>query len=435
MYSIKKFKVVPSIPAPLAGLQNLAYNLWWTWNYDAAQLFERLDRQLWSDVQHNPAKLLSIIPQQRLEQIAKDSAYLAQLERVQDSFTAYMTAKPWFSKQFPGHASRCLAYFSMEFGLHESLPVYSGGLGCLAGDHMKSASDLGVPLYGVGLLYHQGYFQQFLSNDGWQFEDYPELELHHLPIELARGKDGAPVRVSFPVGERDVIAQVFQVNVGRVRLYMLDTGIPENDPDDRHITTRLYGGDQEMRIRQEIALGFGGVRALRTLELEPSVFHMNEGHSAFLALERIGDLVENTGMSFAEAKEAVAGSTIFTTHTPVPAGIDTFSHELVTKYLQPYVQRIGANMDDLIKLGQSTHNPDTKKTVLHGDLGATSFAIQQRCQQSTWACRSGNVARQLARRSRRRSADHVRHQRCACAILVVAGPRAIVRALPRPHLD
>ncbi len=361
MYSIKKFKVVPAIPEPLAGLQKLAYNLWWTWNYDAAQLFERLDRQLWSDVQHNPTKLLSIIPQQRLEQFAKDSAYLAQLERVEESFKDYMSAKTWFSKQYPEHASRCLAYFSMEFGLHESLPVYSGGLGCLAGDHMKSASDLGIPLYGVGLLYHQGYFQQFLSNDGWQFEDYPELELHHLPIELARDKNDKPVRVTFPVGERDVTAQVYQVNVGRAQLYMLDSSVPENHPDDRNITTRLYGGDQEMRIRQEVALGFGGVRALRALGLEPSVFHMNEGHSAFLALERIGDLVENAGLSFAQAREAVAGSTIFTTHTPVPAGIDTFPHELVTHYLQPYMKRIGASMDELIALGQTKALPDAKK--------------------------------------------------------------------------
>ncbi|HNO77899.1 MAG TPA: alpha-glucan family phosphorylase [Phycisphaerae bacterium] len=361
MYSIKQFKVVPAVPEPLKGLQELAYNLWWTWNYDAAQLFERLDRQLWSDLQHNPTKLLAIIPQQRLEQVAKDNAYLAHLERVQESFNDYMSATTWFSKAHANHASHCLAYFSMEFGLHESLPVYSGGLGCLAGDHMKSASDLGVPLYGVGLLYHQGYFQQFLSNDGWQFEDYPELELHNLPIRLVRDNKNAPLKVSFPVGDRNVTAQVFEVSVGRARLFMLDTSLPENDPNDRNITTRLYGGDQEMRIRQEVALGFGGVRALRAMGLEPCVYHMNEGHSAFLALERIGHLVENAGLSYSQALEAVAGSTIFTTHTPVPAGIDTFPHELVTRYLQPYVQRIGASMDDIIALGQSETVPDPKK--------------------------------------------------------------------------
>ncbi|NOX58256.1 MAG: glycosyltransferase family 1 protein [Planctomycetes bacterium] len=361
MYSIKEFKVVPAIPEPLEGLKRLAYNLWWTWNHDAIQLFQRLDRQLWEDVQHNAAMMLAAVPQHRLERAAKDNSFLANLARVLDSFSEYQTANTWFSETFPEHASRKLAYFSMEFGLHESLPVYSGGLGCLAGDHMKSASDLGVPLIGVGLLYHQGYFQQFLSKDGWQFEDYPELEVHHLPIELVKDDSGKPLMVSFPVGEREVHAQIYRVNVGRARVFMLDTVLPENDPDDRAITSRLYGGDQQMRIRQEIVLGFGGVRALRALGFEPSVFHMNEGHSAFLALERIGHLVETAGLSFAQAREAVAGSTIFTTHTPVPAGIDTFPRELVTKYLQPFSDRLGVTMDEIVGLGQTQAQPNSQQ--------------------------------------------------------------------------
>ncbi len=359
MQNIKRFTVVPSIPEPIAPLLELAYNLWWTWNYEAVTLFQRLDRRLWDQARHNPVKLLADVPQQRLEEVANDPAYLAHMDRVLDQLGEYMEADTWFEKKYPDLKERLIAYFSMEFGLHECLPMYSGGLGCLAGDHLKSASDLGVPLVGIGLLYHQGYFQQFLSNDGWQFEDYPQLDIHHMPMKRVDDADGKPLLVRFPVGSREVAAQVYIVQVARTKLYLLDTAIPENHPDDRNITVRLYGGDQDMRIRQEIVLGFGGTKALRALGHDPDLFHMNEGHSAFLVLERIAHLVETEKLSFAEAREAVAGSTIFTTHTPVPAGIDTFPHSLVYNYLSPYAKRMKCTVEELISLGQTySHNPD-----------------------------------------------------------------------------
>jgi len=352
MYTIKEFTVVPAIPEPLAPLNRLARNLWWTWNYDAVQLFHRLDRSLWGAVQHNPVKLLASVPQEKLERAARDQAYLAHQDRVIEALDEYLAKPTWYSRTFPENTGARFAYFSMEFGLHECLPIYSGGLGVLAGDHMKSASDLGLPLVGVGLLYHQGYFQQFLSNDGWQFEDYPTLDIHHLPLELVRDEQGEPVTVKLPVGERDVTVQAYAVTIGRVKLYLLDTVVAANHPDDRAITMRLYGGDQEMRIRQEVVLGFGGARLLRALGMQPDVFHMNEGHSAFLALEQVRRLVQEQKLTPEEAKAVVSGSTIFTTHTPVPAGIDTFPKALVNRYLAPYVGEMKWTIDELLSLGQ-----------------------------------------------------------------------------------
>ncbi len=359
-YTVEKFTVVPAVPEPLADLRDLAMNTWWTWNYDAVMLFHRLDRHLWTDVQHNPVRLLAEVPQERLEAAANDPAYLAHKDRVMAALRAYLQEETWFGRNYGEYSERKLAYFSAEFGLHECLPIYSGGLGVLAGDHMKSASDLGLPLVGVGLLYRQGYFQQFLSNDGWQFEDYPDLDVHHLPMSLVRDPDGNAIRVSFPVGEREVTARIYAVNVGRVILYLLDTVITDNHPDDRAITMRLYGGDQEMRIRQEIVLGFGGARALRAMGYDINVFHMNEGHSAFLALEQVRHLVKTEGLTPAAAQAAVAGSTVFTTHTPVPAGIDTFPQTLVNKYLAPYAGEMKLTIGDLVRLGQ-THPGSTEE--------------------------------------------------------------------------
>jgi len=353
MYEIKKFTVVPAIPEPLADLRTLALNLWWTWNYDAVTLFHRLDRRLWGKVKHNPVRLLAELSQERLEQAANDPAYLAHKDRVMEALSAYLSAETWFDTAYPEHRDKTLAYFSMEFGLHECLPLYSGGLGVLAGDHMKSASDLGLPLVGVGLLYRQGYFQQFLSNDGWQFEDYPDLDIHHMPLERVRDRKGRRLMVRIPVGEREVATQVFQITVGRIKLFLLDTMLQENHAEDRHLTMRLYAGDQEMRIRQEIVLGFGGLRALHAMGYNPDVFHMNEGHSAFLALEQSRHLVETEGLNLAEAREAVAGSTIFTTHTPMPAGIDTFPQSLAQKYLRPCAEELNTSVEELVTLGQA----------------------------------------------------------------------------------
>jgi starch phosphorylase len=348
MYTLKKFTVVPAIPEPLADLQRLTQNLWWTWNHDAVLLFNRLDRRMWDQIRHNPMKMLASLPQEKLERAAQDPAYIAHKDRVMAALDEYLAETTWFDRTFGEHREARMAYFSMEFGLHECLPIYSGGLGVLAGDHMKSASDLGLPLVGVGFMYHQGYFQQFLSNDGWQFEDYPELDLQHLPVSLVRDESGEPVRVRIPVGERDVTVQVYEVRVGRVKLFLLDTALAANHADDRNITLRLYGGDQEMRIRQEIVLGFGGARILRAMGHAPDIFHMNEGHSAFLALEQMSWLVRSKGLTPQAARAMVTGSNIFTTHTPVPAGIDTFPQPLVTKYLAPYAGELKSTIDELI---------------------------------------------------------------------------------------
>ncbi|HOA75907.1 MAG TPA: alpha-glucan family phosphorylase [Phycisphaerae bacterium] len=352
MNPVRSFTVLPRLPEPLKPLRELTYNLWWTWNPAAIELFRRLDLDLWRELRHNPVAMLAKLRQERLDRLARDPAYIASLERVLDSLEAYMNRTTWFEEQFPKEPIGTIAYFSAEFGLHESLPIYAGGLGILAGDHLKSASDLGLPLVGVGLLYRQGYFHQYLTNDGYQFEDYPDLDFSQLPLQAVRDDDGNQLTVSIDVGHHPVDAYIWQVTVGRVKLYLLDTNVPTNRPEDRDITARLYGGDQEMRIRQEIVLGIGGIRALSALGIHPSVCHMNEGHSAFLAVERIHEQMRQHGLSFREAREAVATGSVFTTHTPVPAGIDRFSPQLVTKYLGSYCQALGINLETLLELGR-----------------------------------------------------------------------------------
>ena len=356
MDGIRTFTVVPALPEEISRLRELAYNLWWSWNPDGIDLFRRLDFDLWEEVEHNPVRLLSEISQARLEQAAKDRAYLAQMDRVLDNLYVCMSERTWFDERHKDAASRRVAYFSMEFGLHESLPIYSGGLGVLAGDHLKSASDLGLPLVGVGLLYRQGYFHQYLTSDGWQLEDYPHYEFHQHPVTLERGKNDQPVRVEVEMRGRPVICQVWRCQVGRVPLYLLDSDTPDNRAEDRQITAQLYGGDREMRIRQEVVLGVGGVLALDALGIEPAVCHMNEGHSAFLAIQRIAMLMEKEGLSYVEAKEAVTANTVFTTHTPVPAGIDTFAPHLVDTYMGHFATKMGLSRQDFLGLGRVDPN-------------------------------------------------------------------------------
>ncbi len=352
MTQIRRFHVLPALPEALKPLRDLAFNLWWTWEPDAAELFRQMDMDLWEQVNHNPVLLLARIKQERLERIARDPAYLAYMERVLDSYAQYMELPTWYALNYENREPGPFAYFSAEFGLHECLPIYSGGLGVLAGDHLKSASDLGLPLAGIGLLYRQGYFHQYLTNDGYQFEDYPDLDFGMLPITLLRDPQGAPRQISVEMDHHSVHAQIWKAQVGRVPLYLLDANVPENRPEDREITARLYGGDQEMRIRQEILLGIGGMRALDTLGVEPAVCHMNEGHSAFLSLERIRQHMVRNALSFDEAREVVAASNVFTTHTPVPAGIDTFPVTLVEKYLGDYCRAMQLSIKDLLALSR-----------------------------------------------------------------------------------
>jgi starch phosphorylase len=334
----------------------MAHNLWWVWHPDAVELFRRLDRDLWEDVYHNPVKLLGVIDQKKLVAAANNDGYLAYLNRVYAAFKEHLAEIGWFQKTYPngpdGKTPFLAAYFSAEFGIHESLPVYSGGLGILAGDHLKSASEIALPLVGVGLLYRNGYFQQYLSADGWQQEAYPELDFYNLPIEPMKYTDGSPVQVRVDLPENAVFCKVWRSNVGRISLYLLDTNLPENAPVDRDITSKLYGGGTETRIKQEIVLGIGGVRALEALNITPTVFHMNEGHSAFLALERIRVLLDKSTLTFDEARQQVMATNVFTTHTPVPAGIDTFHPDLMTKYFKNYYPSLKLDEDGFLALGR-----------------------------------------------------------------------------------
>ena len=352
------FRVIPSLPARLERLRELAFNLWWTWNYEAIALFRRLDRDLWEASGHNVVLMLGTIRQERLEQVAEDDGFLAHLERVYRQYQRYMDSQTtWYHKTRAGADDGLrIAYFSLEFGITESLGIYAGGLGILAGDHLKSASDLGLPLVGVGLLYQQGYFRQYLNPDGWQQESYPDNDFYNMPLTLERQVGGAPLTVEVECPEGPVQAQVWRAQIGRVPLYLLDTNIESNTPKARDITDQLYGGDDDLRIRQEIMVGIGGIRALEALGLRPTVCHMNEGHSAFLALERIRLLMEENHLSFAEAREAAAAGHVFTTHTPVPAGIDWFPPDLIDRYLGPYYSQLGLSREEFLKLGRL--NPD-----------------------------------------------------------------------------
>jgi starch phosphorylase len=346
-------RVVPDLPESLHRLYELAYNLRWAWDHETMTLFRRLDTDLWN-ASHNPVWMLGQLSQERLEATANDPAFLSHLHNVCQTFDEYMRAKnTWYQKHY-GHLERpTIAYFSMEFGLTECLQNYSGGLGVLSGDHLKSASDLGLPLIGVGLLYQEGYFQQYLNSDGYQQESYPLNDYSNLPVSLQVDKDGAPIKISVPMPGRDLYAQIWKAQVGRIPLYLLDTNMPENKLDeDRNLTDRLYGGDRRTRIRQEILIGLGGMRALDALGLRPHICHMNEGHSAFLALERIRQLMVEHDLSFRQAREIAAAGNIFTTHTPVPAGLERFGFDLIDEHFGEYYRSLGLNRDEFLDLGR-----------------------------------------------------------------------------------
>ena len=338
---IRHFHVRPNIPRELLPLKDLAMNLWFSWNWEAVQLFIRLNPALWEQSYQNPVLMLGTVPQADLEAAARDESFVANVKRVHESFSAYLKAPGWFREAHPEATTFLAAYFSCEFGIDEGLPIYSGGLGVLSGDHLKSASDLGVPLVGVGLLYQKGYFRQVLSLDGWQQELYPDNDWYNMPVTMERDPEGKPLTIEVPMGGETLKARIWRVQVGRTPLYLLDSNVKENSPRMREVTHTLYGGDRDMRIRQEILLGVGGVRALKALGLSPTVYHMNEGHSAFLAVERIRMLMAGHGVSFAEAREHVFSSNVFTTHTPVPAGNEVFGTDLVRRYLNVFAQELG----------------------------------------------------------------------------------------------
>jgi starch phosphorylase len=354
MNAIHEFTVTPSLPERLRSLRRLAYNLWWSWNSEAIDLFRQLDEDLWEETDHNPILMLGTINQARLQVAAEDEAFLAYLERVCQEFDQYMKLPgSWFERaHLPLPEGTAFAYFSAEYGILDCLSTYSGGLGVLAGDILKSASDLGLPMVAVGLLYQEGYFRQYLAADGWQQESYPLHDFYNLPLELQRTEEGTPLVVSVDFPGRQVSAQIWRAQVGKVPMLLLDTNIPLNRPSDQDITDELYGGDDEMRIQQEIMLGIGGLRALWRLGIEPSICHMNEGHSAFLVFEQIRRLMHEEGFSFAEARELSAASNVFTTHTLVPAGFDIYAPYLMEKYFGEYCRSVGLSQQEFLALGR-----------------------------------------------------------------------------------
>jgi len=380
------------IPPRIARLEELAYNFWWSWHRDARDLFKMLDYPLWRSTGHNPVKMLLEVPPERLEELVADPLFLRQYDAVLMQLdTGLRNGHLWFPDKYPDLTTRPIAYFSLEFGLHQSLPIYSGGLGVLAGDHCKEASDLGLPFVGVGFLYEMGYFRQRITADGWQEAIYPRFKPEEVAVREALCDDRKCLFVPVEVGDRTVNLQVWHVQAGRTRLYLMDADHDTNAPWDRELTARLYGGDQEMRIQQEIVQGIGGLRVLRALGINPLVFHLNEGHSAFLVLERTRELVE-AGQSFDEARQVVQATTVFTTHTPVPAGHDVFPFHLIEKYFYTYWPRLGLSREQFLELGSyAGDRPGFNMTILalrmseqRNGVSQLHGKVSRRMFQSLW---------------------------------------------------
>ena len=382
----------PELPAPLMPLRQLAWNYWWSWSADGASLFRDLDAEIWEECEHNPRQLLARTSAYRLAQAATDPVYLERIRRIDELFKTYMATTPCWPQQGTPKITteNPVAYFCAEFGVHNSLPLYSGGLGILAGDHLKSASDLRLPLIAVGLLYRYGYFVQRLRTDGWQEEHYGETFPSELPIQLVRNADNTPLQIEVSIRERNVLAQVWRADVGHVQLYLLDTNISENVETDRWVTGHLYGGDRETRIVQEMLLGIGGIRLLRRLNITPHVFHLNEGHSAFLTLELAREVIQNEKKTIAEASELVRAQCVFTTHTPVAAGNDEFDSALVLRcFGSDYLSELGLTQDELLALGRV--DPANKEER----FGLTPLAIRM-CRSTNGVSRKhGEVSRAL----------------------------------------
>ncbi|MFP4477533.1 MAG: alpha-glucan family phosphorylase [Desulfatibacillaceae bacterium] len=387
MGTFQTFQVFPAIPESLSFVEELSRNLWWSWQHDAKELFRRVNPGLWEKSGENPIAFSTMVSRGRLEELARDESFLAHQKRVRENFERLVqapidrTGSPW--------GDGTVAYFSMEFGIHESLPLVAGGLGVLAGDHLKAASDLGTPLVGVGLMYRQGYFRQFLTQDGWQQEEYPETDLYHMPIERVRDASGHEVMVSVTGPDGEIKAAVWKIQVGRVPLFLLDTNISENPASVRDITNRLYAGDSRRRLAQEIVLGIGGLRAIEAAGVHPKVLHMNEGHSAFVGLERLIQCMKTHGVDLKAALEIVPRCSVFTTHTPVPAGHDEFPAEMVRPYIAPLTEAIGASEDEILSWGQPVG------TEPHGPLSMFVLALRMAQYCNGVSRLHGRVARRM----------------------------------------
>ena len=356
MYVFNKITVNPQLPKRIEKLGEVANNLWWTWNVDFLRLFKKIDRDLWDFVEKNPVKFLRLVSQEKLELASKNSDFLKEYDKLVGDFDSYINSKnTWYSKHYPDNKDDLIAYFSAEYGLDQILSIYSGGLGILSGDHLKSASDLGIPLVAVGLLYKNGYFHQKINGYGDQETEYKNIDISSLPIKPVKDADGKDLIVFVKFPKRRLYLKVWQINVGRVTLYLMDSDIEENNEEYRNVTTTLYGGDQEMRISQEIVLGMAGVGLLRKLGLKPTVYHMNEGHSSFLIIELMKNVMKEKQISFEMARDIVSSQTVFTTHTPVPAGNDIFPVDLVEKFFKGYWDRLGITREEFLELGMAPH--------------------------------------------------------------------------------
>lgn len=353
MYVFNRITVTPQLPKRIERLSDISKNLWWSWNTEFLKLFQKIDIDLWERSSKNPIKFLKHVSQDNLERVSKDLLFLREYDKVVENFENYMNSKnTWFNNRFPENKKDLIAYFSAEYGLDETIPIYAGGLGILSGDHLKSASDLGIPLVAVGMLYKQGYFNQKINGYGQQESEYTNIDVYDLPIEPVKDEKGDELTIFVEFPKRNLYLKVWQIQVGRVTLYLLDSDIDKNNDEDRNLTWKLYGGDQDMRIRQEIVLGMAGAKLVsEVLKLNPTVYHMNEGHSAFLTLELIKDEIVNKQVSFEIARDIVTSKTVFTTHTPVPAGNDIFPVDLMEKYFSKFWPRIGLSREDFLRLG------------------------------------------------------------------------------------
>lgn len=379
---INKYMVSPSLPKELEPLLEITKNFWWCWNQKAVNLLRTIDIDNYDEKDHNPIRILGESSQECFYNMLHDDAAMMNLAEVYDEFKTYMNQETWYASLDDSQKTENekIAYFSFEYGLHESLPNYSGGLGILSGDHLKSASDLGLPFIAVGLLYRKGYFRQYLNADGWQQEYDIENDFFNLALEKVLDSNGETMKVDVNLPGRKVYAQIWKANVGRIQLYYLDANIEENSVEDRDITAQLYGGNLETRIQQEILLGIGGIKALKKLGIKPTIYHMNEGHSAFLSLERIRQLMIDDKLDRKTAREVVFSSNVFTTHTPVPAGNDVFPIEMMQKYFVDYIKQIDMSMEEFLKLGKIDPNnqkEDFCMTVLALNLSAENNGVSE----------------------------------------------------------
>ncbi|MGN1298988.1 MAG: alpha-glucan family phosphorylase [Candidatus Scatovivens sp.] len=352
MYIFNRVTVVPKLPKRIEKLSDISNNLWWSWNTELLRLFQEMDMNLWEKTKKNPVKFLKLISQEKLSKMSEDPNFLKKYDKVVENFEGYMNSKDtWFKNNYPNNKKDLIAYFSAEYGLDEIIPIYSGGLGILSGDHVKSASDLDIPFVAVGLLYKNGYFHQKINNNGEQYSEYHNIDLYNLPIFPVKDENKEDLIVEISLENKPLFIKVWEIRVGRVKVYLMDTDIEKNQEDFRNITLRLYGGDKEMRIRQEIVLGMGGVEVLKKLKYTPTVYHMNEGHSSFLILQLIKNIMQERNVSFNIAKEIATVQTVFTTHTPVPAGNDIFETSLVEKYFNSFWPQLGLSRDEFLRLG------------------------------------------------------------------------------------